>query len=656
MDHDLQELIEISDFYGKNKEFVIGGGGNTSCKDEKYLHVKASGTELANINADGFVRLERSAINGIIDKTYPSDIFLRDKLLSEDLLKCCINNARNLRPSVESPLHHLINYTFVVHTHPTWINALLCSNNAEEYIRKNLPDDALFIHYADPGFVLFKTLSHEIEVYRKKYGHDPKIILVQNHGIFVSADSPKEIRELYDRILGKVKSAIKNAFNLDELPLNNKLIGVLPSVRMLLSEGSVKVMKLKYNGLIDHFIQHANKVRLISLPFTPDNIVYCKAHPLYIEETGNADEIINEFIRKLRNFKIEYGYNPKIVLIKELGMIAVDENIRMVDTISDVFEDLMKISFLSESFGGPHFLTDGQIAYIENWESEKYRESLSRGSQTGRLNNKVVIITGAAQGFGSGIAQDMIHAGANVIVADLNEKKAEEFTAGLNKTPKRNKAAFVKTDVGNPHSVENMILFAVKEFGGFDVLISNAGILQAGGLDEMTPETFDLVTRVNYTGYFLCVKYASEVLKLQAKYSSNYFSDIIQINSKSGLRGSKKNFAYSGSKFGGIGLTQSFALELMEFRIKVNSICPGNFYEGPLWSDPNNGLFVQYLHAGKVPGAKTIEEVRKHYESQVPAKRGCTVEDVMKAIYYVMDQQYETGQAIPVTGGQVMIH
>jgi len=272
------------------------------------------------------------------------------------------------------------------------------------------------------------------------------------------------------------------------------------------------------------------------------------------------------------------------------------------------------------------------------------------------MQNKIVIITGAAQGFGSGIAIEMMHEGANVIVADLNEIKAEELITGLNKTSKRNKALFLKTDVGNPHSVEDLISFTIKEFGGLDLLISNAGILHAGGLDEMTPETFEQMTRVNYTGYFLCAKYASDILKIQAKYGKDYFSDIIQINSKSGLRGSKMNFAYSGGKFGGIGLTQSFALELMEFRIKVNSICPGNFYEGPLWSDPEKGLFVQYLRAGKVKGAKTIEDVRKFYESQVPAKRGCTVTDVMKAIYYVIEQEYETGQAIPVTGGQVMLN
>ena len=144
-------------------------------------------------------------------------------------------------------------------------------------------------------------------------------------------------------------------------------------------------------------------------------------------------------------------------------------------------------------------------------------------------------------------------------------------------------------------------------------------------------------------------------MKIQHKFNKNYYADIIQVNSKSGLEGSNKNFAYAGSKFGGIGLTQSFALELVEYNIKVNAVCPGNFFEGPLWSDPEKGLFLQYLKAGKIPGAKTVEDVKKAYEAKVPMNRGCWPSDVAKAIMYCMEQNYETGQAIPVTGGQVML-
>jgi len=170
----------------------------------------------------------------------------------------------------------------------------------------------------------------------------------------------------------------------------------------------------------------------------------------------------------------------------------------------------------------------------------------------------------------------------------------------------------------------------------------------------MTQEHFDLVTKVNYTGYFLCVKHACVPMKIQREYSPDYTADIIEINSKSGLAGSKKNCAYAGSKVGGIGLTQSFALELVEHGIKVNAVCPGNMLDGPLWSDPVKGLFRQYLEAGKVPGAQTVADVRAYYESIVPMKRGCTTKDMARAILYAVEQQYETGQAIPVTGGQIM--
>ena len=123
--------------------------------------------------------------------------------------------------------------------------------------------------------------------------------------------------------------------------------------------------------------------------------------------------------------------------------------------------------------------------------------------------------------------------------------------------------------------------------------------------------------------YFLCVKYLSPIMKLQRRFSAEArATDIIQINSKSGLEGSNKNFAYAGGKFGGIGLTQSFALELVEHGIKVNSICPGNFFEGPCGRTPRRGFSCSTCKAGKVPGAKTVEDVRRSYESRVPMGTG----------------------------------
>lgn len=272
------------------------------------------------------------------------------------------------------------------------------------------------------------------------------------------------------------------------------------------------------------------------------------------------------------------------------------------------------------------------------------------------IKNKVIGITGAAMGFGEGIARQLFSEGANLLLMDINEQAGKIVEGELNTQSGTNRALFIRTDVTDLVSMTEAVNKGAKEFGRIDVMISNAGVLRAGGIEEMDSESFDFVTSVNFKGYFNCVKAVAPIMKAQNQADPRSFGDIIQINSKSGLQGSKKNFAYAGGKFGGIGLTQSFAMELMPNRIKVNSICPGNFFEGPLWSDPEKGLFIQYLKTGKVPGAKTIENVKKHYESLVPAGRGCRVTDVVKAIKYVIDQEYETGQAIPVTGGQVMLN
>ncbi len=274
-----------------------------------------------------------------------------------------------------------------------------------------------------------------------------------------------------------------------------------------------------------------------------------------------------------------------------------------------------------------------------------------RPSTKGRLGGKLAIVTGSAQGFGLGIAECMIAEGAHVAIADLNFDMAKEVADRLGE-----QAFAVKVNVADEQSVADMVVSVVEEFGGIDIFVSNAGVLVAGGIDELEYDRFEFVTKVNYSAYFLTVKYVGAILKAQHEADNCWMGDIIQINSKSGLSGSKKNFAYAGSKFGGIGLTQSFALELAPNGIKVNSICPGNYLDGPLWCDPEKGLFVQYLNAGKVPGATTIEEVRRFYEKQVPLGRGCFPEDVAKALFYLVEQKYETGQALPVSGGQIMLN
>lgn len=305
--------------------------------------------------------------------------------------------------------------------------------------------------------------------------------------------------------------------------------------------------------------------------------------------------------------------------------------------------------------GGPNLVVGSTLSVADERVVEPFLSEEQLGGRDGVVLGRVAVVTGGAQGFGEEIVRSLVANGARVFIADLNLDGAASLSEELN-------AQFgpvtrpLRVDVSSEESVEAMVRDVVALAGGVDLLVSNAGVLKAGSVKELSAADFEFVTRVNYTGFFLCTKYVARVMEAQNRTAPpDRYTDIIQINSKSGLSGSNKNGAYAGSKFGGIGLVQSFALELVADRVKVNAICPGNFFEGPLWSDPDRGLFVQYLNAGKVAGAKTVADVKAHYEAQVPMKRGCRGEDVMRAMLYLVDQRYETGQAVPVTGGQIML-
>ena len=649
---EIEQLIEISHKYGRDSRYVIAGGGNTSYKNADKLWVKASGCALATITEDGFAVLDRKKLNVIPEKTYPADTAAREEEVKNDLAAACITKDR--RPSVETSMHNALSAAFIVHLHPTMVNGLMCGQNAEAETARLFGDEAVYIPYTDPGYVRFKEVDDRIKAYKAKFGKEPAILLLQNHGIFVGADTTAEVEAIYDRVLSTIEKAAGVSLPEGDKPVCDCVQEVLPAIRMMLSKQGIKTLRVRNNALIERYASSESEYAKVAAPFSPDAIVYCKSKYIYLA-AADKQALLEQAQTQIEQYVAANGYTPKVLLIKGIGLVAVGDNAAGCDIILDVYEDMMKIAAIAQSFGGEHPMTQRQIDFIDNWEVENYRRKVSAGGASGRVENKTIIVTGAAQGFGEGIARCLIQQGANIVVADLNETVGAATAERLNGMARSNRAIFVKTNVADTESLRNLIHETVCRFGGLDVFVSNAGVLRAGGLEEMTPENFEFVTKINYNAYFYCAQAASRVMKLQNKYAEDNYGDIIQINSKSGLRGSKANFAYAGGKFGGVGLTQSFALELAPFRIKVNAVCPGNFYEGPLWSNPENGLFLQYLHAGKVPGAKTVEDVRKYYMDQVPMRKGTGPEDVTKAVLYLIEQTCETGQAVPVTGGQVML-
>ena len=259
-----------------------------------------------------------------------------------------------------------------------------------------------------------------------------------------------------------------------------------------------------------------------------------------------------------------------------------------------------------------------------------------------RLENKKAVVTGGAQGLGAAIVEHLAEEGCGIVAWDINAEAVDAVAAGVAQRTGRTVTGAV-VDVTDPDAVRTAMDAAAETLGGLDILVNNAGILISGESIAFDVARWRKVIDVNLTGYFICAREAARIMV------GSGGGSIVQINSKSGKKGSFRNSAYAASKFGGIGVTQSLALEFAEQGVRVNSVCPGNLLDSPLWTE---SLFKQYAANQGI----TEEEVRQKYIDQVPMKRGCAYRDVTNLVVFLASEEssYMTGQAINVTGGQEM--
>jgi rhamnose utilization protein RhaD (predicted bifunctional aldolase and dehydrogenase) len=345
---DLEIIVKLSHEFG-SEDYVKGGGGNTSVKNNDTLWVKPSGTTLGGLTTETFVAMNRAKINELYAIETPAESGDREELVKNMMAASVENDAG--RPSVEAPLHNVFEAKFVVHTHPALVNGLTCAKGGEEACKRLFPE-ALWVEYIDPGYTLCMEVRERIEQYKVANGIEPALLVLKNHGIFISGNTPDEIRALYANFMDTLKAEYAKAGI-------SQLLEIADEPASLETEEQIKSIL----GADAAYIASSGSFGVAPDPITPDHLVYSKAFPFSAELTPEA----------IAKYKAERGFAPKVVVagdrIYGLGNSQKNANLAL-----ELAQDGALVMQLAEAFGGINYMTDVQREFIENWEVESYRQ------------------------------------------------------------------------------------------------------------------------------------------------------------------------------------------------------------------------------------------------------------------------------------------
>lgn len=346
--NDLKTIVELSHEFG-TVDYVKGGGGNTSVKNETTLWVKPSGTTLGGLTEKTFVAMDRAKINELYEIETPAEPAAREELV-KNLMAAAVENSAG-RPSVEAPLHNVFDAKFVVHTHPALVNGLTCAKGGEAACKRMFPD-SLWVEYIDPGYTLCMEVRERIEQYKASHGHEPAILVLKNHGIFISANTSDEIRALYARVMDALKAEYAKAGV-------SLVLDIVDEPEAPEIEAQIKVLL----GGDAAFVSSSGMFAYAPGPITPDHLVYSKAFPFTAPLTAAA----------ITKYKAERGYAPKVVVAggRVYGIGTSQKN---ADLALELAQDGAMVLQMAESFGGIEYMTDPAREFIENWEVESYRQ------------------------------------------------------------------------------------------------------------------------------------------------------------------------------------------------------------------------------------------------------------------------------------------
>jgi len=371
---EVEALVRLSNRYGTGTDYVIAGGGNTSWKDDTTLWVKGSGQALATIAPDGFARMDRQALAALWTRQFSDDTDTREREVLAELMAARLPGEEAKRPSVETLLHDLMPFAYVVHTHPTLVNALTCARDGRTAFERLFGHEAVWIPLVDPGYILSKVVKDALEAFRRVHGRVPALIFMQNHGIVVAGDTPAEVDAAYDRILKTIGAEVKVQPHFVSQPVDAAaeaafLEALIPAARKALDTQDLHLVRVTGSTVLG-LSASDQAFAPLSSAFSPDHIVYMGVSPIRVDRPADLPGAFAAYAKA-------YGKAPRVVLAPTLGAFCLGTTAKNADQAHLLFLDEVKIATWSPSFGGPLFMTKAHIDFIRNWEVESYRAKIS---------------------------------------------------------------------------------------------------------------------------------------------------------------------------------------------------------------------------------------------------------------------------------------
>jgi rhamnose utilization protein RhaD (predicted bifunctional aldolase and dehydrogenase) len=370
-------LIEVSRRYGGDPDFVVAGGGNTSWKTAEDLYIKGSGVALESVTEDGFVRMDRKKLSAIWTASYPADPDARESAVLADMMAARRPGEEHKRPSVETLLHDVLPAAFVVHTHPALVNGISCSAREEAAAAELFGDEALWIPSTNPGYILSQIVADAYDAHEARTGRPPAFIILQNHGVFVAADTVAEIDRIYARLVGAIKAKIRRIADFSPVPLgaaDGKAAAEASAAlaRLGAADAGPAAVHFAVDAEIARLVADRSAFSVVAAPFTPDHIVYAGSDFLYSERVADLDADYGAFVARFKR-------PPKLAAVRGLGVFGLGSggNEKSARLAVELFRDAAKIAAYTEAFGGPRYMTADQVDFINNWEVERYRSKIS---------------------------------------------------------------------------------------------------------------------------------------------------------------------------------------------------------------------------------------------------------------------------------------